>query len=96
MCTVDDAPHLDRRSVYQIRVRGSLSETWSDWFDGLSIVPLENGETLLTGPVVDQAALYGILWKLRDLNLRLISVDTIERDSVCRDPSQHERRDPNG
>ena len=92
---MNDAPHVDKRSVYQIRVKGSLGEAWSDWFDGLSIVPLENGETLLAGPVVDQAALYGILWKLRDLNLKLISVDTIERDSACRDPSQHKRRNPN-
>jgi len=83
---MDDAWRLDNRPVCQIRVKGSFGEAWSDWFDGLSIVSLENGETLLAGPVVDQAALYGILWKLRDLNLELISVDTIERDSVCRDP----------
>jgi hypothetical protein len=96
MYYMDDTWRLDKRPVYQIRVKGWLGEAWSDWFDGLSIVPLENGETLLAGPVVDQAALYGILWKLRDLNLKLISVDTVERDSECRDPSQHERRNPNG
>jgi hypothetical protein len=93
---VNDAPHVDKHPVCQIRVKGWLGEAWSDWFDGLSIVPLENGETLLAGPVVDQAALYGILWKLRDLNLRLISVDTIEEDSACREPSPHERRNSNG
>ena len=67
-----------QRRVYQIKVKGTLDETWSDWFEGLSLIPLETGDTLLTGPVVDQPALYGILWKLRDLNLELVSVASIE------------------
>jgi hypothetical protein len=61
------------RPVYQIKVQGVLDERWSDWFDGMAITP-EGGVTTMTGPVVDQAALHGILSKIRDLNLRLISV----------------------
>ena len=66
------------RAVYQIRVRGIIGRQWSAWFDGLEIVPLENGETLLTGPVADQAALHGILAKIRDLNLPLVSIQPVE------------------
>ena len=64
--------------VYQIRVKGHLSRTWEDWFAGLVITLEENGDTLLTGPVVDQAALHGILKKMRDLGLPLISVNRVE------------------
>jgi hypothetical protein len=60
--------------VYQIRLKGHLSREWTDWFDGLTITALDNGETLLTGPVVDQAALYGLLKKVRDVAMPLISV----------------------
>jgi hypothetical protein len=63
--------------VYEIRVQGHLAHRWSEWFDGLEIVHLENGETRLTGPVPDQAALHGLLIKIRDLNLRLISVQQL-------------------
>lgn len=59
---------------YEIRVRGHLGEEWSDWFEGLAFKPLENGEMLLSGRIVDQAALIGILTKLNRLNLALISV----------------------
>lgn len=62
--------------IYQIRVRGIIGPQWSAWFDDLEIVPLAEGETLLTGPVVDQAALHGILAKIRDLNLPLITVNS--------------------
>ena len=60
--------------TYQIRLQGHLGPQWSDWFDGLTIVLLENGETLLTGPVVDQPALHGLLKKVRDLGLPLLAV----------------------
>ena len=60
--------------VYQIRLKGHLGPHWSDWFEGLTIQLLANGETLLTGPVVDQAALYGVLRKVRDLGMPLVSV----------------------
>jgi hypothetical protein len=60
--------------VYQIRIKGSLGREWADWFEGLTITALDNGETLLTGPVVDQAALHGLLKKVRDLAMPLRSV----------------------
>ena len=63
--------------VYQIRVEGHLDHQWADWFDGLTINLEDNGEMLLTGPVVDQAALFGLLKKVRDLGLTLISVNPI-------------------
>ena len=64
--------------IYKIRVKGHLGCQWTEWFDGLIITPEENGETLLTGPVVDQAALHGLIKKVRDLGLPLISVMRIE------------------
>lgn len=73
---VDDRSD-EERAVYQIRVRGIIGQQWSAWFDDLEIVPLADGETLLTGPVVDQAALHGILVKIRDLNLPLISISLV-------------------
>src|SRR5947207_11545383 len=60
--------------VYQIRIKGHLGREWADWFEGLTITALDNGETLLTGPVVDQAALNGLLKKVRDLAMPLLSV----------------------
>ncbi len=67
------ANKLDEAMVYQIRVKGHLGPRWSDWFGGMTITPTDNGETLLTGPVVDQAALHGLLRKVRDLGMPLIS-----------------------
>ena len=64
---------------YQIRVQGSLSTRWADWFNGLDMTPLPNGETLLAGLVADQPALHGLLARIRDLNLELISVERVER-----------------
>ena len=60
--------------VYQIRIKGHLGGQWTDWFEGLTITLEDNGETLLTGPVVDQAALFGLLRKVRDLGLPLVEV----------------------
>ncbi len=65
--------------VYQIRIRGHLGREWTDWFEGLTITPQEDGETLLTGPLVDQAALYGLLKRVRDLGIPLLSVSPVER-----------------
>jgi hypothetical protein len=67
------ANHLDQPMVYQIRIEGHLGPKWTDWFGDVSITLEDNGETLLTGPVVDQAALHGLLRKIRDLGMPLIS-----------------------
>jgi hypothetical protein len=64
--------------VYQIRVESHLNPDWTDWFGGLTITREENGNTLLTGPVVDQAALHGLLKKVRDLGMLLISVNRLD------------------
>jgi hypothetical protein len=68
----------NRAEYYEIRVRGQLDSHWSGWFEGLTLTPLGNGETLIAGPIQDQAALYGILAKIRDLGLHLLSVVCIE------------------
>ena len=59
---------------YQIRIRGHLSHKWADWFDGYTITLEENGQTLLTGQISDQAALHGVIHKIRDLGMPLLSV----------------------
>lgn len=64
--------------VYQIKVKSHLDSGWTDWFEGLTITLEEAGYTILTGPVVDQAALYGLLKKVRDLGMPLISVHRLE------------------
>jgi hypothetical protein len=66
--------------VYQIRIKGHLGHQWTEWFEGLSITLTDNGETLLTGPLIDQAALHGVLKKVRDLALPLISVSSVKSD----------------
>ncbi len=65
-------------TLYQIRIKGHLGAEWTDWFGGLAITLEENGDTLLTGPVADQAALYGLLKKVRDLGMPLVSVNRVE------------------
>jgi hypothetical protein len=64
--------------VYQIRVKGHLGQEWTDWFEGLIITLEEDGDTLLTGPVIDQSALHGLLKKVRDLGMPLVSVSPLE------------------
>ena len=64
--------------IYEIRIRGHLDKKWADWFEGLTITLEEDGNTLLTGPVIDQAALHGLLKKVRDLGMPLISVSPLE------------------
>ena len=72
---------FDQTATYQIKVQGRLDERWANWFDGMSITfePAEDGSTMtvLTGSVVDQAALYGLINRVRDLGLPLISVGRI-------------------
>ncbi len=72
-----DLPASNAR-VYEIRVQGHLEARWAEWFDGFTITLEDNGDTLLAGPVVDQAALHGLLKKVRDLGMPLVSVRPLE------------------
>jgi hypothetical protein len=74
MTGASQQPNPDRPLVYQIRVRGHLGHQWTGWFEGFTVTLQKNGETVLTGPVVDQAALHGLLKKIRDDGLPLVSV----------------------
>jgi hypothetical protein len=65
----------DEEALYEIKVEGHLDPSWSSWLDGLTIETLARGETLLTGPIRDQAALHGLLNKIRDLGLPLLGVE---------------------
>lgn len=67
---------------YQIRIKGHLDAQWADWFGGLAITLEEDGDTLLTGPLVDQAALFGLLRKVSDLGMPLLSVNPVKPDEV--------------
>jgi hypothetical protein len=69
-----------RTMIYQIRIKGILDGQWTDWFGGMTVSPTEDGDTLLTGPVEDQAALHGLLRKVRDLGIPLVSVGPVEPD----------------
>ena len=73
-------PNTDPRQpiIYQIRIQGHLGSEWTDWFGGLSITREDNGETLLSGSVVDQAVLHGLLRKVRDLGMPLLSVNRLQ------------------
>jgi hypothetical protein len=75
---LEPKPTLSQPVVYQIRLKGHLGHQWTDWFGGLSITLEANGDTLLTGPVIDQAALHGLLKKVRDLGMPLVSVNPVE------------------
>ena len=71
-------PDAGQPRVYQIRIKGHLSRQWTEWFEGLTITLEEDSDTLLTGPVVDQAALHGLLKKVRDLGMPLLSVNSVD------------------
>lgn len=71
--------------IYQLKVFGHLSSQWTDWFEGLIITLEEDGHTLLTGPIVDDAFLHGILKRVRDLGMPLISVNQVESNSEARE-----------
>jgi hypothetical protein len=75
-------PKMDpgKTMVYQIRIKGHLGSQWSDWFEGQTITLEDNGDTLITGPVVDQAALYGLLKRVRDIGLILVSLTQIQSE----------------
>ena len=83
---LEPKPTPSQPVVYQIRLKGHLDSQWVDWFEGLTITREEDGSTLLTGPVIDQAALHGLLKKVRDLGLPLVSVVQVqihETHSYC-------------
>ena len=81
-------PDPSQPVVYQIRLKGHLGSQWTDWFEGLTITLEDNGDTLLTGPVVDQAALHGLLKKVRDLGMPLVSVIEVQFNENYRYRSQ--------
>jgi len=68
------AGHGNEAGIYRVRIRGSLGDRWSAWFDGLSLSPQQDGTTVIEGPVADQAALHGLLQRVQDLGLELVSV----------------------
>ena len=79
--TVGGDAEPDQPTVYEIRLKGQLDHQWTDWFGGLAITLEDDGDTLLSGPVVDQAALHGVLRKVRDLGMPLLSISTRDYQS---------------
>ncbi len=82
--TIRSHSKLGQPKIYQIRIMGHLGPQWSDWFEGMTITPQDNGDTCVTGPVIDQSALHGLLRKVRDLGLPLLSImrsDANEHDA---------------
>ena len=78
----EDSPKTepDQPMLYQIRIKGQLDRKWIDWFENVTIALEDDGDTLITCPVVDQAALHGLLKKVRDLGMPLISVNRVKPD----------------
>jgi len=75
-------PDANQPTVYQIRLKGHLGQHRMDWFEGMTVILDEDGTTLLSGPVLDQSALHGILKKIRDLGVPLLSVNRIDSDQI--------------
>lgn len=80
--TLNPPTDPNQPTVYQIRIKGHLGPQWADWFEGLSLTLEDNGDTLVTGTVVDQAALHGLLRKVRDFGLPLLSVSQVSESPV--------------
>ena len=88
---LNSATDSNEPRAYQIRLKGQLGSEWADWFGGLTITPEDNGTTLLTGSAIDQAALHGLLKKVRDLGMPLLSINPIEprpTGATSTDPNQ--------
>ncbi len=75
---INSESETGRATTYEIRIKGHLGRQWTDWFDGLAITLDDSGDTLLTGQIVDQAALHGLLRKVRDLGMPLVSVTPVK------------------
>jgi len=84
--------YQDGTGLYEIRLKGHLESRWADRFEGLTITLEENGNTLLTGPVADQAALHGLLKKVRDLGMPLVSVSQVQFNESQPDSSKKEKK----
>lgn len=84
---LDQETNPGQLMVYEIRLKSHLGAEWTDWFDGLTVTLEDSGDTLLTGPVVDQAALHGLLKKVRDLGMPLVSINP-----VCSEAARLEQR----
>ncbi len=85
------APQSNPCPIYEIKLKGHLGPEWSDWFDGLTICSAAHGETLLTGPVVDQSALHGLLNKVRNLGLPLLAVTCLPSEDAVKDSQDCDR-----
>jgi hypothetical protein len=85
-------PEPQQPTVYQIRVKNHLDNQWMDWFGGMDITLEDDGVTVLTGPVVDQAALHGLLKKIRDLGMPLVSVVQVQPDETHPSRSKKEKK----
>ena len=90
-----DADHTDIPQ-YEIRVKGHLGHRWAAWFDGLSLSARDDGTTVISGPVVDQAALHGLLHKLRDVGIPLISLTQLLNDAPASTVAPPAPRTPEG
>lgn len=79
---IKEVLNQNTNTVYQIRIKGHLGAQWSEWFNGMTITLENNGDTLLTGIITDQSQLYGLLKKIRDLGMPLISINDINSDEI--------------